>query len=376
MGQWSYIASRLNGDGTETFLDFDVPLKDTSIEDVLSGPNNLSGVISPEYARLKDQDGQPVFNEWSTAIYAELDGNIRGGGILAHSGFSDGSWELECVGFIGYWKDMPYVGAGQSFIKKDPMDIVRHIGEHVQSIQGSNLALQFSPETSPIRIGTELTSGEYDPVGGSGGLTLQTQDYKLAWYQDHDLLSNINGLSEETPFDYHETHEWVGENMVHHLNLGYPTLGSRRDELRFVVGENIFTVPDLEREGDDYASEVYALGAGEGAKMIRGHATLPTNRLRRAAVVIDSSRRRVGQADSLARSELARRQMLDSVGEIVVREHKHAAIGAVNIGDEIFVEGSVGWVDMDAWYRVLGRTLSPESPGVMKLTIARTDRIA
>ena len=44
MGKWRYIASRLNGDGTETFLSYDVPISGCQVTDVLSGAGGISGV--------------------------------------------------------------------------------------------------------------------------------------------------------------------------------------------------------------------------------------------------------------------------------------------------------------------------------------------
>lgn len=376
MSDWRYIAQRFNGDGTATNIDLDVPLTDVAIDDVLSGISGLSGTISPEIARLKDSDGLPIFNEWSTAIFAEQEGQIHGGGILTHSSFNGASWELECSGLIGYWKDMPYTGNGAFYVETDTLDIVRDILDHVQNQDGGNLGLTADSTKSGLLVGSELASQEYDPEGGPGGLTLQSQAYKLAWYQDHDLLSNIDGLAEDTPFDYHERHWWSGDEIHHHLDFGVPRIGSRRHDLRFEIGENIFVKPSVERAGEDYADEVYALGAGEGARMIRGHAWAPRRRLRRVAVVSDSSMRRVSRANSMAQTELQWRQRLDDFTTVIVREHENAPVGAVSVGDEIYVEGDTGWVETGVWCRVLSRRIAPNAPGVMELSLARSDRLA
>lgn len=375
-GGWRYFATRFNGDGTETPLDWNVPLNDPEIDEVLSGVNGLSGQISPEVERLVDAYGRPLFEEWSTGLYAEKDGEIIGGGILTNSSFNGKAWDLECGGLIGYWKDMPYTGNGAHYVKTDTLDIVRAIMTHVQNQPGGNIGLIPDADKSGVLVGSELASEEYDPEGGPGGLTLQTQAYKLAWYQDHDLLSNIDGLAEDTPFDYRETHHWSGENIVHRLRFGYPTLGQRRDTLRFVIGENIFVMPSVERAGEDYANEVYALGAGEGAKMIRGYATMPRTRLRRVAVISDSSMRKVNRANSLAETEIRWRQQLEDFTNVIVRDHPHAHLGSYNVGDEVFVEGRTGWMEIGAWCRILSRTIRPQQPGVAELTLVRSDRLS
>ena len=61
---WRYFATRLNGDGTETLLDPDLPLEDVRIETVLSGDNALDGTIEPAYRRLLGPDGAPLLREW------------------------------------------------------------------------------------------------------------------------------------------------------------------------------------------------------------------------------------------------------------------------------------------------------------------------
>lgn len=373
---WRYIAQRLNGDGTATYLDLEVPLSDVSIEDALSAPGGLTGTISPEYPRLIGEDGQPILREWHTAIFAESEGEIRGGGILTHSDFSGSKWQVECTGFTGYLKDMPYTGNGASFVNTDTLDIVRSIFHHVQSQDGGNLGLVLDQRKSNVRVGSELASEEYDPEGGPGGLTLQSQAYKLQWYQDFDLLSNVDGLAQDTPFDYHERHYWDGDNIAHRLEFGVPSIGRKRDDLRFAIGENVYIKPEVSNTGAEYADEVYALGAGEGAKMIRGHARRARTRLRRVAVVQDSSMRAKATANSLAAAELAWRSNMEDISTIVVRDHPAARVGSTSVGDTIRLQGKNGWTELDGWYRVLARTIKPTVAGAMELSVVRSDRLS
>lgn len=372
---WRFIASRLNGDGTETFLDWEVPLADPEIEDAVSAVNAITGKISPEVRRLVASDGRPLFEEWSTALYAEKDGQIRGGGILTDCSFNGPEWSLEAGGFMGYFDEMPYTGNGAYYVETDTLDIVRAIVTHVQNQDGSDLGLVLDNTDSGRLVGSELASEEYDPEGGAGGLTLESQAYKLAWHKDHNLLENIDELAEDSPFDYRERHYWDGDVIAHRIEFGAPTLGVRRSRLRFVIGENVYTIPTLDRAGADYASEVYALGAGEGAKMIRGYATRPRTRLRRVAVVADSSMRKVNRANAVANSEIAWRQNLDDFSSLVVRDHPHAPLGSFEVGDEIYVEGETGWVELGAWCRVLTIKIRPDAPGAMELSVVRSDRL-
>lgn len=494
---WRYIAQRLNGSNGElgTFIDFNVPLMDVSLEDVLSGHNALTGKIAPEYARLKDAEGKPLLTEWSTAIWAEdPDGEIRGGGLLTHSAFNDqGEWQLECTDLTGTAIELPYDSA-HWFVNVDPIDIFRIIWLHIQSHQNQNFGITIDPTTSPVRLGSDLVQRvEFDteedvtedleeapmatapprystnalwvdagvkamkavgwkgekvrdalakwinkdalteqgkwkrltdeertirdrtiekigwppnppnpgrnsitnvfnvrpqmnpPEGGevipetedpTDNPTYQYEAYKLNWYETLDLAAEIDNLSSQTPFDWHLTHRWEGDELRHHIRVGYPRLGRRREDLRFVVGENIAQAPTLERDGMEFANEIVVFGAGEGSGMIVGRAFRRDDRVRRVMTISDPSLTTQLAANLRAEQELAKRFLVDDVTEIVMENHPHAPMGSVDLGDEIFVEGDLGWVDFGHWCRVIGRTMSPDSGDQQILTLIRADRIA
>jgi hypothetical protein len=370
---WRYIAQRLDGINSEEFIDMDLPLSDVNIEQVLTGVNSLTGTISPEVARLKTPDGRPLLEEWGCAIYAEKDGHIYGGGILERSAPNGPDLQLECIGFAGYPKEQPYLDS-KFFIEEDPLNIFRHIWTYLQGQPGQNLFLNVDSILSGLKIGTELQQVEFDTV--SGPVSFESGPYKLAYYQTHDLLDNLTDLASDTPFDWREHHYWSGETIAHRLELGYPTLGSRRTDLRFVIGENIFESPQVTLEGDEYASDVLLLGAGEGPTMIRGAAHRPTDRLRRTAVVSDPNIRSLTAAQKGAEREVAARVDTDQITDFVAIHHPNAPTGAVQVGDEIRLEGKTGWVDVDMWVRVLSTSISPDESDNMTLSVVPSSRIA
>jgi hypothetical protein len=372
MGGWRYLAQRLDGtgDGGE-LLDVDLPLSDVSYKDVLSGPSQLSGTIDPAFAKLR-VDGKPLLNEWGTAIWAEEDGVIIGGGILASSGFVGPKWSIDCVGYSGYAKNMPYLGS-YAGVEVDPLDVVRHIWSHIQSQPEGNLGLTLGSLTTGLKIGTQSEQVEFDTQNGP--VSFEAGPVKLNWWQTQDLGGEIDRLAKETPFDYHERHQWEGDVIKHYLDFAYPRMGRRLDNLRFVVGENVHVIPSVDRNGDDYASEILGLGAGEGRTMQMAQLRRTSGRLRRVAIVEDKSARSKKAIAAVADAEMAWRKNLDVISEIVLLDHPHAPMGAVKPGDEIYLEGQMDWVDVGMWLRVLSSTLQPASGNAMTLTVTPSDRV-
>lgn len=377
MSGWRYIAQRLNGDGSGTFLHHELPLSGVSIADVLSGPNQLTGSVPVEWKTLKDSTGRCILEPWSTAIFAEADGEIRGGGILADRQSKGPALELDCVGFAGYAKGQPYTDS-KFWVEVDPMDMAREIWTHLQGQPFGNLGLVLDSTTSPVRIGTELQQVEFDTQNGP--VSFEAGPYKLNWYSTDDLGKAFDDLAEQTPFEYRETHEWNADRtaITHRLHMGYPTLGRRRTDLTFVYGENFTTTPTIDTNADQFANAVLALGAGEGRDMLRSEViTRPDGRLRRVAVVTDKSLRSKSGLVTLARRELAIRSIIDGdIEEISVRDHPHAPLGSWKVGDEIRVQADTGWDSVDLWCRILSSVTSPEAPDVAKLVIRRSDRLA
>lgn len=370
MSGWRYIAQQLP-DGA--IIDPNLPLSGVEITDALSGPGGLSGTIPVEVGRLKGPDGEPLLKEWGAAIWAEADGVIRGGGIVDVSQPSGPEWRIECVGFSGYLQGLPYVGDGWVGTRVDPLDVVRRIWDHAQSFPDGNLGVLVDQTTSPIRIGEEQYVAVWTEQAGSD-TTFDDGPIRLNWWDVHDLGAMIDGWAGQGYFDYHEETSWKDDRrreLVHRLRLHYPQMGRRRDDLRFVVGENIAVVPETQLVEEGYASEVMFLGAGEGREKVQALAGGPTGRLRRVAVVVDDTVKRQTDARNRANAERAKRLGYHEVKQIQVREHSNAPVGSWQVGDEIRVQGKAGWVDLDMWLRITASTISPESGDVATLTLAR-----
>lgn len=338
MSEWRYLAARLNGDGTQTFLDKDLPLADVAVHNSLSGHGGLDAKISPEVASLKGEDGAPIFVPWSTAIYAEAAGQIRGGGILTQLPMTGPDITLDCVGFSGYLAGQPWMGEDQ-FDKADPLQIDRYIwGEFQRAPFNLGLHPAGAKESQSVQL-SEMVSGKKEL-------------YYLAYWETHDLDKERTQLAEIGGYEWRVQHRWDGEDIRHEIEYGYPRLGKRRN-LRFVVGENIIDNLAVKDDGDEYASHVLVLGSGQGRKMVRADDSRPTKRLGRWHVVTDKA---IGK-DQIAKTRVAAE--LDALGgdwdftELEVFDHPNAPVGSYAPGDEILVHSGPGWADFgQMWVRI------------------------
>jgi hypothetical protein len=335
-GAWRYVCF---AEPSGAYLG-EVELADVRISRVLSGPDRLTGAVvgdSPEWLRA-----------WEVSVYAENPaGQIAGGGLLTPAGgLTRQQTFVDAMGRAGYPGGMPWLGEPQALIGADPLDIVRLIWAHLQAQPSGYIRVAVDATTSPVRVGTAE-----DTTAPSG----ETGPFRLEWWSTTDLGSTIDKLALETPFDYLEATTWNADKtaLTHRLSLGYPALGSRRTDLRLVVGENIISIPDLSGTDDLYASEVLALGTGTGRTRVRAQLTRPgAVGVRRVLVYTDSSARTATQLTAAARTDLSWRDGEPQLDRITVVDHPNASLSALTPGDEVFVAGEVGQVKLDRWVRI------------------------
>lgn len=353
MSRWRYFAVSLPG---FSVIDPDLPLSGVRVSRNLSAPGELSGELPIEFERLRNAD----LTQWHAAIFAEKDGQIRGGGIIDYSVRVGSVWRLECVGHSGYPNKMPYTGDGEVFTEVDPLDLYRFVWNHLQSFEDGNLGVVVDGTTSPVRIGSE----EYVPLYETpdpNDTTFDDGPIRFNWYETHDLGGFLQGLAEETPFDYEETFTFEDGAVGLGIDLYYPRRAVRREDLRFEVGVNISAPPDATEGESEYASEVMFLGAGEGREKIRAHAPrMQPGGLRRVAVVVDDTVKREAEAMSRARGELLARLGKRQIATLELIDTESLPISAIHLGDEIPLIGALGWDDAEpVWLRVVGITESP-----------------
>jgi len=372
--KWRYLVMRLDGSGEQSWLDLDLPLAaDPTITTVLTGAGSLTATIEAQHVDRVAADGRPILEPWSTAIFAEAAGVIRGGGLL-----TEVDWDrkgrtasITCTGISGYMFDMTYTDS-QYWVQVDPLDVFRHAWTHMQSKARGNLGVVVDSTTSPVRIGTEVEQVEFT-TGTGEQVSFEAGPYKLTWWKTDDIGGEMVKLAESTPFDWREHATWSAdhERLDFRIELGYPRLGGRRHDLRFAVGENITVTPQERNLGEDYSDEVTVVGAGDGAAAQHGWAARSDEwRLRRAVTLVDRTLESIRASNASAAAELALRQGIPDIDSIEVTDSRNAPLGSWQDGDDILVQLDT-WSD---WFRVTATSYTPNAD-TATLTLKRVSGI-
>lgn len=380
---WRYIATRFNGDGTETIIDPELPISDVSITRAKTAPCEFSGAIVPEYKHLADENGLSILTKWSTGIYAERDGEIYAGGILVDDAINPdtGRLDLDVMGLSGYPNGQPWTEGNTWPLNPyptdgiEPMDAVRRIWEHLQAQRMGNLGVQVSGPNTGIKIGKMIAEGEFDTENGP--LSFEYEPFLLRDFETFDLGDKLNTLHAGTPLDYMERHGWNESKTAinHYIDYAYPRLGARRTDYRFVMGENV-AFGNVDPPADEYASVVLGLGAGEGATMIRGVAyRSEETRIRRAVAFESKDSNTAAAINRASQDQLASRIGVDEITEVTVKPDHVDELAGLEPGDEVRLLGDTPFRPVDMWVRVASKTIVPET-NALSFGVNRTDRLA
>lgn len=198
--------------------------------------------------------------------------------------------------------------------------------------------------------------------------------YKILWWEAPDCGAKIKSLADETPFDYTEAHTWNANKTAigHRIDIQYPRAGRRRDDLKFIQGDNVTAIPVPQSNGDDFANSIFTLGAGEGKGMRKTTNSVDDGRLRRVDVLNAKDVKNPDTLRALARNELLQAAAHLSIDKITVRDHPNALIGSWALGDDIYVEADLPFIGrIGIWHRITSWSLTSDSTATLKL--ARSD---
>lgn len=364
-----WLATRLNGDGTETLIADEIPVGRGRVQRALSGPGGVSGQVEVEVPRLHG------LVAGTTGLYCLSDhGVVLGGGVLQPTTMRQGGLlGLDARGHAGYLRGMPYDG-DRSWVQVDPAWLIRHAWAHVQAVPAHDLGVVVDDLQTPVRIGEEEREVRFETRDGEE-VEFNAGPVKWNYWQTHDLGSTFDRLAMDTPIEYAMHHTWDARasTVRHRLRLGYPTLGRRRTDLSFTVGVNVVDEPAV--SGGGAVSRVLVVGAGEGSEARRGMASRPAAALGGTHVVMDKGLTSNAACRAEAQRILDWMTGADEVSTILVMDHPNAPLGTWQVGDDIRLLGSgAGWGgDVDMWVRVLSDDIDPERRRAT-LTVTRAER--
>jgi hypothetical protein len=369
-----YIQNLLTG----KWLHRDVRIQSPSITRGMNGADQFSCNITPVDPTLQDSTGNPIVEEWRDAIYIEEGNNIKWGGLLTQSTFNGPNWNIQANGFSSYPNGRTYY-LSYSQTNIDILDVVRELWRYVQSVSFSNIGMVVDTTKSGVKLGNTTESVSTSTTSASGVSTTTTTNqivpYTLDWSNSVDCGQEISNLAEQCPFDFTEYHAWTDATKTavnHRLALKYPRLGVRQQSLRFVEGENIIQPPQITRDGTSYANYIEVLGAGTGTSTKRSYLAISDGHLRRDADYQDQTLSSDAACATMASSIMPSYNGLDTVSQIIIKDHPHARFGSFDVGDDILVQVGSYWRTLSVWSRITSYTQDPTT-NQMTLQLSRSD---
>lgn len=353
---------------TKQFLHWDLPIDDVAIKYTLSGPQIIAGRIATEVRSLFDLE--PRMEPNRTRIHVEEDGQILASGLLL-PWTDDNRGKTRSISAEGnssypnwiYYQGEPYQG-----VRVDPADMIRMLWDYVQSFPDSNINVNVSPTATPVRIGTEPENVEFE-TGEGEDVAFVAGPYALNFWTVTNCGSEIDKLCKETPIEFVERSKWNADrtDVEHYIDLGYPRIGRKRDDLGFREGENLYElIPEYSENKDNYASDVIVVGAGDGPDAIRETTSgrFQPPRLKKMVVIQNEDITNRERALAISRFEYRRRALSRyEISSITIDcTHPNAVFGAFQEGDDILVEGDVQYIGKIAdFHRITDYTYYPRT---------------
>ncbi|MGV2822594.1 hypothetical protein ABZX73_17145 [Brevibacterium casei] len=143
-----YIAYWLNGDGTQYLMDSDLPLQEAKLVREMNGLGRLTGFLPPEYGKAYGHSGWPVIQEWATAVYVKIDGDLFDAFIIVDTDDDNEKLSIDAVGWLGYAEGQPWNDRARNYTVAGvgAWAPIRTIVAEFQRLHGSNIGLGTSTD--------------------------------------------------------------------------------------------------------------------------------------------------------------------------------------------------------------------------------------
>lgn len=405
MADWQFLAHSTDGRGKEELLYNDLPFTDVEIHTTIDGTGSLTGSLEPEIQYLQDENGRFILDPWGTIITAVKDNRVYFCGILSIVLEDGPKISLTAVPFSQYLKNLPYLEKYKVY-NKPVNQVISECWRHVLSQPNGVLGLAVNVATVKETVGVKVTKQvqkektvtyreRVEKKLKSGKIkvyyrnakrkekysvseVVTDEPYEMYPWSTSDLDQVVTQLCDTGKLKPVESHSIKDGDLTHKLEYKLESkVGATRKDLRFIVGENIFSVLPVDYNGDSWISEVWVQGAGDGSKAIREHSfRLGARKLRRVATVSDTSINSRTVAKALAEKHKTARQIdAEFSGEIVVHNTPSAELGTYGIGDTILIQQSeVGWEDgLSMWVYIKEIKIDPFTE-IATLTVERVEK--
>lgn len=375
------------GSGSWTLVHPDLPVDEVTWTDVIQSPSAVTLTLDVE----RDEAPYKMFTPWLTALVAEVDGEVRAFGLVTDRDAEDNKLTVNCVGLSSYPSGMPWVGADLKLYDADPGSIISLIWKKLQAQPMGNLGVTCDTAKTSIRLGVKVeeirapkstpkpnlkvpSSGSGAAVSPGGpsyapGALLRAgvdEPWLLTATEDFDLQSVLDGLYTDSSLEWREVVSWQGSQPRCHINVS-ARVGSRKANYLGILGLNVFEIPAIEEDPEDYASHVLVVGAGEGKKRImHTAASAKLNRIRRVYVKQAQSVDRKDAAKKLAEKVLAKKSATPGkIRSFRMLDHPSCPVWALSPGDEIQIRGDAGQAgEITRWVRILSITSTLSEPHI------------
>lgn len=351
---------------TDEILARDLTPKEYSITVNLSAPTQLTMSIDAgeKYASAANVE----FTEWGQWIIPELPtdqfGNIIFGGPIVSKKRVDqktGQLNLECLGFIGYPKDIPWL-ENYNPIAVDPAEIYQRVWSHIQSFPNANLGV----EVLPASTGTQMLPG----IGFDGNIL--SFDFFAIFIRAADFNDSgdfLTSLARDLPLDLFEEVSWNSDRteLSRVLRLAYPLGGIERQELAFRYGENMISGEPAEETDIGPVSDVIIRSWLPGKVYSSQLSNADMTRFRRVVMEEDANISSTERAAAWAKRKLTRRNVPKHFSKITIDpNHPNAPMGSFWVGDSIRVQAKdYPWLgDIDEWHRIVSITIKNDEPTI------------
>ena len=143
--EMQYMSYWLDGNGEQHLMDPDLPLAEVKITRERDGIGRLTATLPPEYGTRTGYNDRYVIEEWATAIFVEIDGELFDSFIVAEAVDDNEKLQIDAVGWLGYASGQPWPSRDESIAHSHVRAsfVISRIFEQLQDPEGANIGLKL-----------------------------------------------------------------------------------------------------------------------------------------------------------------------------------------------------------------------------------------